>query len=115
MKWERSPAPLGPSTGNEPVHPDDLAPPTWRRVAEVAWHLPRMLAGLGPVGPRGPEDGPPALVIPGFLANDRTTMDIRRALARAGWRVHPWLLGLNTGAKHDTMRKLEKRLKQIGL
>ena len=44
----------------------------------------------------GPEDGPPALVIPGFLATDRTTMDLRRALARAGWRAHPWLLGLNT-------------------
>ena len=52
---------------------------------EFAWHLPRFLAGLGPVGPRGPEDGPPALVLPGFLASDRTTMDIRRALpARAG-------------------------------
>ena len=58
-----------------------------------------MLSGLGPLGPRGPEDGPPALVIPGFLATDRTTMDLRRALARAGWRAHPWLLGINLGAK----------------
>ena len=65
-----------------------------------------MLAGLGPLGPRGPEDGPPALVIPGFLATDRTTMDVRRALARAGWRVHPWLLGVNMGAKADTLELL---------
>ena len=114
MKWERSPAPLDPSTGNGLVHPDDLAPPAWRRFAEVAWHLPRMFAGLGPAGPRGPEDGPPALVIPGFLANDRTTMDIRRALARAGWRVHPWMLGLNSGAKRDTLKLLDKRLNEIG-
>jgi pimeloyl-ACP methyl ester carboxylesterase len=81
---------------------------------EVAWHLPRLLAGLGPLGPRGPEDGPPVLVIPGFLATDRTTMDLRRAFARAGWRVHPWLLGINLGAKADTLELLEKRLDEIG-
>jgi pimeloyl-ACP methyl ester carboxylesterase len=72
-----------------------------------------MLAGLGPVGPRGPEDGPPALVLPGFLAGDRTTMDIRRALARSGWRVYPWGLGVNLGAKSDTLELLGRRLDEI--
>ena len=95
------------------IHPDDLAPPGWHRLREMAWHLPRYLAGLGPVGPRGPEDGPPALVLPGFLAGDRTTMDLRRALARAGWRVHPWGLGMNRGARHDTLRQLGRRLDAI--
>ena len=95
------------------VHPDDLAPPGWHRFREIAWHLPRLLSGLGPIGPRGPEDGPPALVIPGFMATDRTTMDVRRALARAGWRTHPWLLGLNTGAKANTMELLERRLDEV--
>ena len=95
------------------VHPDDLAPPGWHRLREIAWHLPRLLAGLGPLGPRGPEDGPPALVIPGFLATDRTTMDLRRALARAGWRAHPWLLGMNLGARPDTLDLLEKRLNAL--
>ena len=65
------------------------------------------------MGPRGPEDGPPALVLPGFLAGDRTTMDIRRALARAGWRVHPWNLGINRGAKADTLEQLGRRLDEI--
>jgi pimeloyl-ACP methyl ester carboxylesterase len=50
------------------------------------------------------------LVIPGFLATDRTTMDLRRALARAGWRAHPWLLGINAGAKANTLDLLEQRL-----
>jgi pimeloyl-ACP methyl ester carboxylesterase len=72
-----------------------------------------MLAGLGPLGPRGPEDGPPALVIPGFLATDRTTMDLRRALARAGWRSHPWLMGINLGAKADTLDLLRNRLSEL--
>ena len=113
MKWEGTPAPAGPAKGTGKVDPDDLAPPAWGRVREVAWHLPRLLSGLGPLGPRGPEDGPPALVIPGFLGTDRTTMELRRALARAGWRVHPWLLGLNTGAKKNTINLLCKRLKDL--
>lgn len=109
MKWVRT-AVAG-TAGT--VHPDDLAPPGWLRMREMAWHLPRVLAGLGPLGPRGPEDGPPALVLPGFLASDRTTMDMRRALARASWRVHPWGLGLNRGAKQDTMVALGRRLREI--
>ena len=95
------------------VDPDALAPSSWLRTREIVWHIPRMLSGLGPIGPRGPEDGPPALVIPGFLASDRTTMELRRALARAGWRVHPWMLGLNHGAKADTMELLARRLGEL--
>jgi hypothetical protein len=92
---------------------DDVAPPAWQRIREIAWHLPRVLAGLGPLGPRGPEDGPPVLVIPGFLAGDRTTMDVRRALARAGWRAYPWGLGINRGARADTLEQLARRLREI--
>ena len=80
---------------------------------EVAWHLPRILAGLGPLGPRGPEDGPPVLVLPGFLASDRTTMDLRRAFARSGWRAYPWGLGINLGARCDTLELLSRRLDEI--
>ena len=109
MKWDRYPlAPVRTRSS-----PDDQAPPAWQGVRLLAWHLPRMLSGLGPLGPRGPEDGPPVLVIPGFLATDRTTMELRRALARAGWRAHPWLLGVNTGAKADTMDALASRLGAI--
>ncbi|WP_294119909.1 alpha/beta fold hydrolase [Sphingomonas sp.] len=109
MKWDRTP--LAPVKGRP--SPDDQAPSAWDGWRQVAWHIPRMLSGLGPLGPRGPEDGPPALVIPGFLANDRTTMELRRGLARAGWRAHPWLLGKNLGAKIDTMILLESRLQAI--
>ena len=109
MKWDRYP--LAPVRGRH--SPDDVAPSDWGRWREVAWHIPRLLSGLGPLGPRGPEDGPPALVIPGFLATDRTTMELRRALARAGWRAHPWLLGMNGGAKANTMEQLASRLEAI--
>jgi pimeloyl-ACP methyl ester carboxylesterase len=112
MKWERAPKPSPPVDGSS--DPDSLAPSAWDRTREVIWHLPRILSGLGPLGPRGPEDGPPVLVLPGFLATDRTTMELRRALARAGWRAHPWLLGINTGAKKNTLKLIRKRLKAIG-
>ena len=109
MKWSRTEVAEAAGT----IDPDDIAPPAWQRMREIAWHLPRLLAGLGPVGPRGPQHGPPALVLPGFLAGDRTTMDVRRALARAGWRVHPWGLGVNLGAKPDTLQLLGRRLDEI--
>lgn len=109
MKWEQTPR--APKVA--PPSADDTAPSGWLRFREVVWHFPRLLSGLGPLGPRGPEDGPPVLVIPGFLATDRTTMDLRRAFARAGWRAHPWLLGVNTGAKKDTMQSLGGRLEAI--
>ena len=40
-------------------------------------------------------------------------MELRRALARAGWRVHPWGLGMNRGAKANTLDLLGQRLEAI--
>jgi len=73
-----------------------------------------MSRAFGSTRPIGPVDGPPALVIPGFVAHDRTTMALRRALAEAGWRVHGWELGLNLGVRADTVARLRKRLDEIG-
>jgi len=86
---------------------DDRPPSGSKRLVELGWNVARLWHGFGPDGPIGPEDGPPALVIPGFLATDSTTMALRKALAAAGRRVHPWGLGLNTGVKADTLYKLE--------
>jgi hypothetical protein len=84
------------------------------RLKEAGYLLARLARGLGHLGPRGPEDGPPALVIPGFIANDRTTMELRRALAEGGWRVHGWGLGWNLGVEADTLHKLERCLDRMG-
>ena len=65
----------------------------------MASFLPRAWKALTPVRPLGPEDGPKCLVIPGFLASDRSTAELRAAFADAGWRVEGWDGGLNTGAK----------------
>ena len=98
---------------SSPDPDDDLPPPGWKRFAEGVWLLARAWRGFGHLRPRGPEGAPPALVIPGFLANDRTTMELRRALAAKGWRVHPWGLGWNLGAKRDTIEALVERLDTI--
>ena len=59
-------------------------------------------------------DGAPALVIPGWVASDRTTIALRRGLAEAGWRVHGWELGFNWGARPDTVARLKARLDEVG-
>ncbi len=85
-----------------------------QRVKEAASVTARFWRGFGHNGPRGPRDGPPALVIPGFIASDRTTMELRRALAEAGFRVHPWRQGINWGAKADTIEQLKRAVDLCG-
>jgi pimeloyl-ACP methyl ester carboxylesterase len=83
------------------------------RLAEAGYLISRAANGFGHLGARGPVDGSPAMVIPGFIANDRTTMELRRALAEAGWRVHPWGLGWNLGATEDVIDRLAKRVDAV--
>jgi dienelactone hydrolase len=69
---------------------------------------------IGPQGAIGPHDGPPAMVVPGFLAHDRHTTQLRQALSEAGFRVHPWRQGVNRGADADTLKKLEQAIDRCG-
>ena len=84
------------------------------RLKEAGYLLARVARGFGDLGPRGPEDGPLALVIPGFIANDRTTMELSRALAEGGWRVHGWGLGWNLGVEADMLKRLERCIDRMG-
>ena len=92
---------------------DDRPPRLGLRLGEAAWLLPRMWRLFGSTRPIGPLDGPPALVIPGFVAHDRATLALRRALAAKGWRVHGWEMGVNWGARGDTVECLRQRLDEI--
>jgi pimeloyl-ACP methyl ester carboxylesterase len=74
----------------------------------------RFWRSFGHSRPRGPKDGPPVLVIPGFLAGDRTTLELRRALAEAGFRVHPWRHGVNLGAHSKTLDQLKQAVELCG-
>lgn len=92
---------------------DDRPPSHLQHVREIGWTVARLWHGFGPLGAMGPVDGPPALVIPGFLATDRTTMALRKTLARAGYRAHGWELGWNLGVRGDTVDQLEARLDRL--
>ena len=92
---------------------DETAPANWRRLYEAAYMVPRALYGFGHLDARGPDDGPRALVIPGFLANDRTTMELRRALAEGGYHTHAWAQGWNLGARSDTVERIAARIDAI--
>jgi pimeloyl-ACP methyl ester carboxylesterase len=57
--------------------------------------------------PRG--DGHPVLVLPGWLASDRSTWALRRFLRDRGYHVHGWRLGRNLGPDADTVAGLGRR------
>lgn len=74
----------------------------------------RSYRAFGSLGERGPVDGRPLMVIPGFVATDRTTLGLQRALAADGWRVTGWGLGLNSGTKPDTRERIVAVLETFG-
>lgn len=41
-------------------------------------------------------------------------MELRRALAEAGFRVHPWRQGVNWGARADTLERLKRAVDLCG-
>lgn len=97
-----------------PAWEGDDKPPRGRHVREILWNVGRLLATFRKRGPRGPLDGQPVLVIPGFLCGDQTTFALRRELARAGFRVHGWKQGWNLGAREDTLERLRERVDSLG-
>jgi hypothetical protein len=97
-----------------PAWEGDDAPPKGIRVRELAWNTVRLVRHFAKRGPRGPLDGEPVLVIPGFLCSDETTLALRKELAAAGFRVHGWKLGWNLGAKADTLERIRERVESLG-
>ncbi len=93
---------------------DDRRPPRWMVLREAAALLSRIHRTFGRIGERGPAGGPPLMVIPGFLANDRTTLGLQRAFAQDGYRVTGWGLGLNNGVQADTLERIVEHVERFG-
>lgn len=92
-----------------------MRPPSrWMLLKEGAALGSRLWRGFGRLGERGPPDGERLMVIPGFLASDRTTLGLQRALAEAGYRVVGWGLGLNTGVQVDTLDRVVAGIERFG-
>ena len=92
------------------ISDDKRPPPLSALLREGVSLLKRSHAAFGRLGERGPEDGARVMVIPGFLGSDRATLGLQRALARAGYRVSGWGMGLNLGVRADTLDRLIEKL-----
>jgi pimeloyl-ACP methyl ester carboxylesterase len=84
------------------------------RLKEGAALFSRAWRAFGSLKPRGPVDGPKLMVLPGFLATDRTTLGLQRALAEAGYRVTGWGMGLNRGVSEDIVDRIGERVERFG-
>lgn len=96
---------------------DTLAPPLpllLREVAAFATMRAKASFARAVPGERVGNDSD-VLVLPGFMASDRTTARLRKSLTVAGYRAHGWGLGRSSGVRADTLQQLDKRLDRLGL
>lgn len=96
------------------MSPDDQPPPFRLFAREGLAIAARIYRAFGRLGEFGPEDGQRILVLPGFLASDRTTLGLQKALGKDGYRVTGWGMGLNRGARPDTIERLVARVEEFG-
>jgi pimeloyl-ACP methyl ester carboxylesterase len=92
------------------MNADHLPPPRHLLLRETLSVFSRCWRGIGHLGERGPEEATPLMVIPGFFASDRTTLGLQRGLAKAGYRVIGWGMGLNRGVSVSTIDDIIERL-----
>jgi pimeloyl-ACP methyl ester carboxylesterase len=60
-------------------------------------------------------DGHPVLVLPGFLASDLSTLQLRRLLGRLGYDAHGWALGRNVGPTEAVVDGLSRAVEEAGV
>lgn len=101
-----------PADGAQP----DARPPAKSLLARegMSFVLNRAKASFGPVVPLGViGDGRHVMVMPGFMASDRTTARLRRSLIAGGFACHAWELGRNMGIKADIFARMDARFDRI--
>jgi pimeloyl-ACP methyl ester carboxylesterase len=69
------------------------------------------LRGVLGLLPRG--DGHPVLVLPGFLASDRSTRPLRGLLSSLGYETHGWGLGRNLRIDGEREREMHDLVERI--
>jgi pimeloyl-ACP methyl ester carboxylesterase len=99
------------------VAADHLAPPLSLLAREmVSFGYNRAKASFAPkVSLDIQGQGQPVLVVPGFMASDRTTARLRRSLEAAGFNSVGWALGRNTGIRADMFDRMDQRIDALNL
>ena len=69
------------------------------------------LGGMLNRAPKG--DGHPVIVLPGFLASDRSTVPLRKFLNGLGYDAHGWGQGQNLGRFYKMRTVLEDRVEAV--
>jgi pimeloyl-ACP methyl ester carboxylesterase len=91
------------------------APSRRRQAMEVLWPLEAATfvaaAPLLRCGHRG--DGHPVLVLPGFTADDASTVPLRWAIRGQGYSTHAWRLGRNIGPSEAIVTGMRSRLSEL--
>jgi pimeloyl-ACP methyl ester carboxylesterase len=99
------------------IKTDERAPPLSSLAREmVSFGYNRAKASFAPkvsLDIRG--QGQPILVVPGFMASDRTTARLRRSLEAAGFNSLGWALGRNTGIRADMFDRMDLRIEALNL
>lgn len=81
----------------------------WRAISEATTLIPS-LSWLNRL-PRG--DGHPVYVLPGFMADDPSTVVLRRYLDRMGYEAFAWDLGRNLGPRGDLEARMVEKVVAI--
>lgn len=91
------------------------APPMkllWREGASLAYiKLTAAMAKPVPLGVDG--GGRKIIVLPGFMASDRSTARLRACLSASGFDVHGWGMGMNRGLNADIIAHLRRVVEPI--
>lgn len=94
----------------------DLLPPSLALLAlelRAPWEFGSILPAW-PVLQRAPVgDGHCAIVFPGLVAGDGTTIPLRRYLSWLGYRMHGWTQGLNYGPREGVIDGAKKQLDDL--
>jgi pimeloyl-ACP methyl ester carboxylesterase len=95
--------------------PDDRAPPLPLLLREIsAFTAMRIKASFaGAIATDVAGKGHDVVVVPGFMASDRTTARLRKSLILAGYQAHGWGLGRNTGVKADLLERMDARFETL--
>lgn len=95
--------------------PDDRPPPLSLLAREVLlFPAIRTRAAFAPAVVLDIDGGGrPVMVIPGFMASDRTTKLLRKSLQTAGFDCHGWGMGRNRGIQADIFDRMDDRLAEL--
>jgi pimeloyl-ACP methyl ester carboxylesterase len=81
--------------------------------ARAPWEICALFTSM-PLIQKSPKgEGQPVLVIPAFMTTDRATNVLRRFLQKQGFDSLPWLLGRNSGLRHDLFNQLCERIREL--